>query len=62
MSETRLPRPKVGDPIIFRPTQESGERVVRPCSGKHREYWLLGYMVASCRKCCGGIVLLEDES
>ncbi len=48
---TRLPKPKIGDPIIFRPTPTSDERLVRPCSGKHRDYWLSGYMVVSCRKC-----------
>lgn len=47
----RLPRPKVGDPIIFRPVPEGPEWVARPCSGKHREYWLAGYIVASCQKC-----------
>lgn len=59
---TRLPKPKVADPIIFRSTPDGPERVVRPCTGKHREYWLRGYIVASCNKCCGGIVLLDDAA
>lgn len=59
---TRLPRPKVADPIIFRPTPTSTDRVVRPCSGKHREYWLGGYIVASCNKCCTTLVELTEAT
>ena len=51
-AESRLPKPRVGDPIIFRTNGiGSPERVVRPCTGKHREYWLGGFMVLSCKKC-----------
>ena len=50
MGETTLPKPRVADPIIFRSTKDAPERIVRPCTWKHREYWLAGYMVASCDK------------
>lgn len=59
MTATRLPKPKVSNPIIFHPTKDSPERVVRPCTNKHREYWLSGYIVASCRKCCDTITDLN---
>lgn len=62
MSATRLPKPKVGDPIIFRQMPSSDERVIRPCSGKHREYWLSGYMVLSCLKCMATLVHLDPAS
>ena len=31
----------------------------RPCSTRHREYWLSGYIVASCQKC--GITALTTD-
>lgn len=45
----------VSDPVIFRAQPDGPERVVRPCSRKHREYWLAGYIVLSCRKCTSTI-------
>jgi hypothetical protein len=59
--DTRLPKPKVGDPIIFRSAPQTDERVVRPCSGAHREYWLAGYMVLSCNKCIATVELLHPN-
>lgn len=61
MSATKLPKPKVGDPIIFRAMPTTPERVVRPCSGKHRHYWLAGYLVLSCSKCIGSLTYLNPE-
>lgn len=57
----RAPRPRVGSPIIFRPTKDAPERVVKPCSWKHREYWLSGYIVASCKKCCDSLEYLNPD-
>lgn len=57
-----MPKPKVGDPIIFRAQPDGPERMVRPCSGKHREYWLAGYIVASCRKCTDSLRMLLPDS
>lgn len=48
---TRVKPPKVGDPIIFRAQKDGLEHTVRPCSGRHRELWLSGYIVLSCTKC-----------
>lgn len=58
---SRAPRPKVGSPIVFRAQKDGPERVVRPCTGRHREYWLGGYIVLSCNKCTATITLLADE-
>lgn len=59
---TRVPKPKVGDPIIFRVQPDGPERVVRPCSKGHRELWLSGYVVASCSKCCGTLAVFPDSA
>lgn len=56
---TRVKRPQVGSPIIFRAKKDGPERIVRPCTGKHREYWLGGYIILSCRKCTATITLLD---
>lgn len=50
MSDT-APKPRVSSPIIFRAQKDGPEHVVEPCSGRHREYWLSGYVVVSCKKC-----------
>jgi hypothetical protein len=39
-----MPKPKVGDPIVFRAQKDGPEHVVRPCSGRDRELWLRGYV------------------
>lgn len=57
----RAPRPKVGSPIIFRAQKDGPERVVRPCSGAHRELWLGGYIILSCTKCTQTIELADAE-
>jgi hypothetical protein len=48
---------RVSSPIIFRAQPSGPEHVARPCSNRHRELWLSGFVVASCRKC--EIELLE---
>lgn len=50
MSE-RAPKPRVSSPIIFRAQKDGPEHVAEPCSGRHRELWLSGYVVLSCKKC-----------
>lgn len=51
MSDKRLPKPRVSDPIIFRAQANGPEHVARPCCMKHRTYWLSGYLILSCKKC-----------
>ncbi len=48
---TRVKPPKVSDPIIFRAQKNGPEHTVNPCSARHRELWLSGYIVLSCSKC-----------
>ena len=55
----RVLKPRVGSPIIFRAQADGPEHVVRPCSGRHREHWLSGYIVLSCRKCA---ITLHDPT
>lgn len=51
VSGTTLPKPRVGDPIVFRAQPNGSEHVARPCSARHRAHWLSGYIVLSCSKC-----------
>lgn len=47
----RGPRRKVSDPIYLPGSKLEHELVVRPCSTKHRGYFLSGALVLSCSKC-----------
>lgn len=49
----------VVDPIIIRPVKDGPEFVVRPCTRKHREMTLSGWLVLSCTKCTP--TRLEEE-
>ena len=48
---TRVKPPRVGSPIIFRAQKDGPEFVVKPCTGQHRDLWLAGYVILSCKKC-----------
>lgn len=60
MTTVRAPKPRVSSPIIFRAQRDGPELVVRPCSGRHRELWLSGYMVLSCKKCTDTLEKVEE--
>lgn len=51
-------RHKVSDPITMPADVGNGPVtiVAHPCSRDHREIWLQGFIVASCRKCKWGRV------
>lgn len=51
--------PRVSDPIVVRVKKDGPEYVVRPCSGRHRDLVLAGYIVLTCDTCRP--VLIEDQ-
>ena len=59
MTTVQAPKPRVSSPIIFRAMPHGDEFAVRPCSTRCREYWLSGYIVASCKKCTGTFEKVE---
>lgn len=58
---TRAPRRRVGDPIILRLEHDGPEMVIRPCSGKHRNFILRGLISIGCTRCGESLVKLDES-